>query len=190
IVHFGNIERDEDGRVQGLVGEPNQYGAFVALSLPATASLIFVTRGFWRVFWVGAAAISALTLVMTVSRGAFVGTIFATCLGLFMFRRYVPLSKLFAFAGAAVLAAGVIVGIASALGFGELIYGRMLGGARVSADIEGVSSGRTEIWSTAIAAMWHEPVTMLTGFGWHMYAAMPFRLATRNHYLSRWFNLV
>ena len=189
IAQFGRIEQDPDGRVMGLVGEPNQYGAFVALTLPAVASVIMITRGYWRLFWIAATAISALTLVMTVSRGAFVGTIFAIGMGLFMFRRYVPTLKLLKFAGAFVLAAGLVVIVASSLGFGELLYHRMMGGARVSADIEGISSGRTEIWLNAIAVMWQKPITLLTGYGWQMYPAMPFRLGTHNHFLASWFNL-
>ncbi|HKU17133.1 MAG TPA: O-antigen ligase family protein [Steroidobacteraceae bacterium] len=189
IAHFGRIEQDEEGRVQGLVGEPNQYGAFVALTVPAVASVIMITRGFWRLFWIAATGISALTLLMTVSRGAFVGTVFAIAVGLYMFRRYVPTGKLLTFVGSFVAAAGVVMGAAAALGFGGLIVKRMMGGARVGADIEGVSSGRTQIWLHALEVMWEKPLTLLTGYGWQMYPAMPFRLATHNHYLASWFNL-
>jgi O-antigen ligase len=188
-VPVGRIEPEVGGRVQGLVGEPNQYGAFCALSLGATASLIFVTRGFWRLFWIGATAVSALALVMTVSRGAFVGAAVSACVGLYLFRRYVPTRKLFAFAGWCVLAASFVVAIATALGFGKLLVDRLLGGARVAGDVEGISSGRTQIWATAISVMWDQPITLLTGYGWQMYANMPFRLATHNHYLATWFNL-
>ena len=189
FLQVGRIEPEAGGRVQGLVGEPNQYGAFCALSLAATASLIFVTRRFWRLFWIGATAVSALALIMTVSRGAFVGAAVSACVGLYLFRRYVPPSSLFAFAGWCVLAASFIVAIASALGFGKLLADRLLGGARVAGDVEGISSGRTQIWATAISVMWEQPMTLLTGYGWQMYANMPFRLATHNHYLASWFNL-
>jgi O-antigen ligase len=37
--------------------------------------------------------------------------------------------------------------------------------------------------------MFENPLTMLTGFGWNAYAAMPLRWATHNHYLWAWFNL-
>lgn len=189
IMEIGRIEPDGDGRVQGLVGEPNQYGAFCALSLAATASLIFVTRGFWRLFWVAATAVSALALVMTVSRGAFVGAAVAACMGLYLFRRYVPPRKLFAFAGWCVLSAAGIVAIATAAGFGKLLVDRWLGGARVASDVQGISSGRTLVWAKALSVMWEQPITLLTGYGWQMYVEMPFRQATHNHYLATWFNL-
>jgi len=189
MVQFGRIEPDQDGRVQGLVGEPNQYGAFCALSLAATASLIFVTRGFWRLFWIGATGVSALALVMTVSRGAFVGSAIAACVGLYLFRRYVPTRKLFAFAGWCFLALSFVVALATAAGFGRLLVDRWLGGARVAGDVTGISSGRTIIWETALAVMWEQPITLLTGYGWQMYNAMPFRNAVHNHYLASWFDL-
>jgi O-antigen ligase len=189
IMNVGRIEPDAGGRVQGLVGEPNQYGAFCALSLAATASVIFVTRGFWRMFWIGATAMSALALIMTVSRGAFVGAAVAACAGLYLFRRYVPTRKLFAFAGWCFLALTGVVALATAAGFGKLLTGRLLGGARVAGDVEGLSSGRTRIWAYAISVMWEQPITLLTGYGWQMYVNMPFRLATHNHYLASFFNL-
>ena len=78
MVHVGDIEQRGDGRVQGAVGESNQYGAFVALSLPAIVAMVTITRGMWRIFWMAASVITAAALVMTVSRGAFVATAFAT----------------------------------------------------------------------------------------------------------------
>jgi O-antigen ligase len=189
IAHIGDIEQRWDGRVQGMIGESNQYGAFVAMSLPAIASLIVATRGFWRLFWLAATGVSALTLIMTVSRGAFVGTVFATVVGMYLFRRYVPTRKLVVLAAGFVGCAILAVTITMALGFGDLILHRLLGGARTSGDLEGVSSGRLEIWANAIAVMWEKPITVLTGYGWSAYMAMPFRLATHNHYLAHWFNL-
>lgn len=189
IMHVGDIQQRSDGRVQGAIGESNQYGALVALTLPATASLILVTRGAWRLFWLAAAAVCAVTLLMTVSRGAFVGTIFAAVAGLYLFRRYVRTGKVLALTGIFVMAAVLTVSVVTALGFGELLYGRMLGNARMGGDLEGVSSGRTEIWAAAIAVMWQKPLTLITGYGWAMYTAMPFRLATHNHYLAHWFNM-
>ena len=189
LVQVGRIEPDQDGRVQGLVGEPNQYGTFCALSLAATAPLIFVTRGFWRVFWIAATGVSALALVMTVSRGAFVGSAVAACVGLYLFRRYVPTRRLFAFVGWCTLAGVGVVAVATAAGFGRLLVDRWLGGARVVSDVQGISSGRTLIWANAISVMWEQPITLLTGYGWQMYNTMPFRNAVHNHYLASWFNL-
>ena len=50
-------------------------------------------------------------------------------------------------------------------------------------------SGRSDIWTTALAAMVEHPLTFITGFGWNVYTSMPFQFATHNHYLNLWFNL-
>ena len=189
FVRIGDIEMRGDGRVQGTVGESNQYGVLVALSLPAIAAAVFSTRGLWRLVWMGAAAITALTLIMTVSRGAFVATAVASVLALYLFRRYVKPHKLVMAVAGSLVAAVLAVGGAFALGFGDLLYHRMLGSAAQSSDLGGLSSGRTIIWAHVIEVMLEHPLTLLTGFGWNAYSTMPFRWATHNHYLWEWFNL-
>ena len=187
IAHFGDIEIRSDGRVQGAIGESNQYGAFVAMSLPPMIALAFMMRGVLRLFWMGAAALTAVTLIMTVSRGAFVATVVASVAGLIMFRRYASPGRivLWGFAG---LVALVLVGVAAiGLGFGDLLYDRVV--ASSGGDLGGTSSGRTEIWSTALGVMAEQPFSFLTGFGWRAYQSMPFRYAPHNFYLNQWFNL-
>lgn len=187
-IHIGDIEQRSDGRVQGAVGESNAYGAFVALSLPPIIAMIMMTRGMWRMFWVGASVITAATLVMTVSRGALVATAFATMAGFWMFRRYMNARKLLMWATggsvAAVLAGIVVV----SLGFGQLIYTRIVGQA-TTGDITTTSSGRLEIWTTVLQTMFGTPISLLTGFGWYSYLTFPFRWVTHNHYLEQFFNL-
>lgn len=186
-VQIGDIERRGDGRVQGAVGESNQYGAFVALTLPAAVAMAVAAKGWRRWFWMAAAALTAGTLLMTVSRGAFVATFVATVAGAYLFRRYLSLGRIFSWglmAGGAML---VIVLIVS-LSFGDLLYERVVSGFSTR-DLGGTSSGRTEIWSTAIAMMFQHPQTLLTGFGWNAYWVMPFRYSPHNYYLAQWFNL-
>jgi O-antigen ligase len=68
-----------------------------------------------------------------------------------------------------------------------LLYERVVAG--FSKDMGDTSSGRTEIWATAIATMLQHPQTLLTGFGWNAYWIMPFRYSPHNYYLAQWFNL-
>jgi O-antigen ligase len=187
IAHFGDIEIRGDGRVQGAIGESNQYGAFVAMSLPPMIALAFITRGSLRLFWMGAAALTAVTLVMTVSRGAFVATFVAFTVGLVMFRRYAPPGRLVMWGFAGIAGLVLVVVAAAALGFGELLYHRVVSGS--GGDLGGTSSGRTEIWATALGVMAEQPISFLTGFGWRAYQSMPFRYAPHNFYLNQWFNL-
>jgi O-antigen ligase len=187
VVRFGDIERREDGRVQGLVGESNQYGAFVAMSLPAIIAMSVTTRGMERLFWWASALVTAITLLMTVSRGAFVATFVASVCAFVMFRRYAPPGRLAMLAIAAVLGTLLIAAVAIGLGFGELLYERVVNSA--STDLGSTSSGRTEIWRNALGTMFETPMTLLTGFGWRAYWSMPFRYSPHNHYLNLWFNL-
>jgi len=186
-VQIGDIERRGDGRVQGAVGESNQYGAFVALTLPAAIAMALASKGWRRWFWLGASALTAGTLLMTVSRGAFVATFFATMFGAYLFRRYLSLGKIFTWGLAAGGAMLVIVLIVS-LSFGDLLYERVVSSFSTR-DMGGTSSGRTEIWATAIQMMFEHPQTLLTGFGWNAYWVMPFRYSPHNYYLAQWFNL-
>ncbi len=186
IVHFGDIERRSDGRVQGTLGESNQYGAFAALTLPAVAALAYASRGFMRVFWGGATLLTAATLLMTVSRGAFVGTAVACIAGVWMFRRYVSGAALLK-VGASLFAMFLVVGVVVSIWYGDLLHERLVGGS--AGDMTTASSGRTEIWATALAAMAQKPWTFITGFGWNSYWSMPFRYSPHNYYINQWFNL-
>jgi hypothetical protein len=187
VFHLGTIEQRSDGRVQGAIGESNQYGAFVALSLPAIVALVTVSRGMWRVFWTGASIITAATLLMTVSRGAFVATLFAAMCGVWIFRRYMPARRLAIWAACGIVAAVLVALLVTALGFDDLIYARLTQGS--NSDATAVSSGRTEIWMTVLGVMARTPLTLLTGFGWDAYGTFPFRWITHNHYLLQFFNL-
>lgn len=188
LVHVGDVELRRDGRVQGTIGESNQYGAFVAVSVPAMIALVVNSRNLlWKIFWTGSAVCSAIALVMTVSRGAYVATFIAAVAGMIMFRRYVPTRKLVSYGAIAVFGAVMVVILVSALGFKDLLLSRLIGES--GGDIESVSSGRTEIWGHAIEVMLRHPITLITGYGWNSYISMPFRYLTHNYYLYQWFNL-
>lgn len=187
FMQIGDIERREDGRVQGAVGESNQYGAFVSLTLPAVIAAAVASRGFWRWFWAGAALLTAATLLMTVSRGAFVGVIAAGVVGAWLFRRYLSTTRILTWAAGTSLALTLVV-IVVGVTFGQLLYQRLIGDV-VGTNVAGASSGRIEIWSNAFSVMLEHPITLLTGFGWNAYWSMPFRYSPHNYYLAQWFNL-
>lgn len=187
-VHIGDIDQRGDGRVQGAVGESNQYGAFVVLTLPAALAAAIASRGLWRWFWAGGAALTGITLIMTVSRGAFVATVFAALAGAYIFRRYLSVGRIFTWMVGAAAAGVVLLVVVIGAGFGDLLYDRLITSVS-SKDLGGTSSGRTEIWATAFEVMMESPVTLLTGFGWNAYWAMPFRFSPHNYYLAQWFNL-
>jgi O-antigen ligase len=58
-----------------------------------------------------------------------------------------------------------------------------------SADVNDLSSGRLDLWWTAINRMMESPVTLISGFGWNVYDSMGFPLVPHNHYILLWFEL-
>lgn len=189
LIQVGDVELRSDGRVQGVVGESNQYGAFVALSLPAMiAAALMAGRSPWRMFWWAASLMTGVTLLMTVSRGAFVGMFVATLLGAVLFRRYLPGRRLVMLIAGSFIGTVLVLTLVAALGYGDLLYERVIAGTN-STDLTATSSGRTQIWSTALETMFETPVSLLSGFGWRAYWSMPFRFSPHNYYLNQWFNL-
>ena len=188
MFHIGDIEQRSDGRVQGAVGESNQYGAFVALSLPAIVALIDdharhvadLLDGRIRDHGRGA---GHDRIARRVRRDGIRDRV-----------RRVAVPALHARAQdhdagrpadwSVQCWSGIIV---MSLGFGDLIYQRVMVGA--GSDITATSSGRTEIWATVLEVMFGTPLTLLTGFGWEAYPTFPFRWVTHNHYLQQCFNL-
>src|SRR6186713_1366904 len=174
----------EDGRTAGAIGESNQYAAFIVLFLPATVAAAVSSRGFQRLFWLCSALVAAMTLMMTASRGGFVGLAMACAVGAFLYRHLISYSRIAGWVFGALILLVLVVTFSS---YGNLLAERMLGSG--TADASTVSSGRSDIWATAQAAMVAHPITFITGFGWDVYSSMPFQFATHNHYLHLWFNL-
>src|SRR6185436_7904829 len=79
----------EDGRTAGAIGESNQYAAFIVLFLRATIAAAGGSRGFQRLAWFGATLIACMTLVMTASRGGFVGLAMMCAVGAYIYRHLI-----------------------------------------------------------------------------------------------------
>ncbi|HVF15269.1 MAG TPA: O-antigen ligase family protein, partial [Steroidobacteraceae bacterium] len=187
LMQTGQMGENENERVQGLMGEPNQDAAFGALFLPALGVAMFMSKGLRRIPWVIGLLATLAAIAMTASRGGFVAMVLSGIWGAVLLRRYIPLQRLMAIGVGAV---GIsALAIAAVIPFyGDLLYRRVIGESSVG-DVAVASSGRTEIWSTAVATMADTPITLFTGFGWNVYFVMPFRYAPHNYYLDLWFNL-
>ena len=174
----------EDGRTAGAIGESNQYAAFIILFLPATIAAAASSRGFGRLFWLGATLISCMTLVMTASRGGFVGLAMMCAAGAYLYRHLISYSRVAGWVFATMI---VLVLFISFSHYGNLLAERMMGTGSIDANT--ASSGRSDIWAEALGVMFTHPITFITGFGWDAYAYMPFQFSPHNHYLGLWFNL-
>jgi hypothetical protein len=184
IVNIGFKIR-EDGRTTGAIGESNQYAAFLVLLLPANIAAAVASRGVQRLFWLGATFIAAFALVMTASRGGFVGLAMACAVGAYLYRHLISYSRAVGW----VFGASVLMVLFVALSpYGGLLAERMIGQTG-SVDVFDASSGRSEIWGDAFAVMFENPITFITGYGWDVYSSMPFYFSPHNHYFALWFNL-
>jgi hypothetical protein len=184
IVNIGFKIR-EDGRTTGAIGESNQYAAFLVLLLPANIAAAVASRGVQRLFWLGATFVAAFALVMTASRGGFVGLAMACAVGAYLYRHLISYSRAVGW----VFGASVLMVLFVALSpYGGLLAERMIGQTG-SVDVFDASSGRSEIWGDAFAVMFQNPITFITGYGWDVYSSMPFYFSPHNHYFALWFNL-
>ena len=179
------FEQGASGRTKGALGDSNQYAAFIIMYLPGMIAAMMLARGVWRAFWLGAVLVSTVALMMTVSRGGFVGLLVAAVCGAWLYRNRLSLGKLSAWFIAAVFLVALAL---SALQSTSLIAERVFTQTG-SIDLSDASSGRVDIWTAALERMMATPLTFLTGFGWDVYWTMPFRYSPHNHYLSLWFNL-
>jgi O-antigen ligase len=175
----------EDGRTTGAIGESNQYAAFIVMMLPATIAAAVGSRGMMRLFWLGAALVSGFALAMTASRGGFVGLAIAIAVGAYLYRHLISYSRAAAWGLGMLAVLTIFIALSP---YGGLLAERMIGQSG-AVGMDEVSSGRSQIWMTALRTMFEHPLTFITGFGWDVYNAMPFNYSPHNHYLSLWFNL-
>jgi hypothetical protein len=193
LVHLGMKVGDkgpEAGRIFGAFGHANDTGTLIVTMLPAMIAMMAMSQGSRRLLWVGAVLVSSLVLILTVSRGAFVGLFVGVAWGAFMLRRYVSLQRFFVWGAIAVVGVafvGLIAGLVDQQ-IGNTIAERLFGQSK-SIDMGEASSGRTQIWAELLSRMAGSPITLLTGFGWDVYYVMPFRYAPHNHYLGTYFDL-
>jgi len=175
----------EAGRAFGAFGHANETAALVICLLPAYVAVAISSRGIMRLFWIGAGLVSATMMLMTGSRGAFVGVTVGGIIAWFICRRLISVARtvplLF---GLAVLAVPVLMLVN--MKFGAVLTDRVI---EMLQDPVTRSGDRSYIWLQGISRMMDHPVTLLTGFGWDSYSVMGFFFATHNYFLLLWFEL-
>jgi O-antigen ligase len=183
---LGLIETTRDQRVKGPIGEANQYGVFIAMFLPLLVAKAWTERGAWRVFFTLGVAASVWTLLMTVSRGAFLAVIVGSLASMWMLRaRLNPVYIRRALIWGLVLMVGAMLVLGQQ--YVDLIRERTLVTV-AGADGFEMTAGRTWIWSSLLGAMFSEPWSILTGYGWGTSRSI-IGFAPHNVYLDRFFEL-
>jgi O-antigen ligase len=192
VVHLGitvgqnGVEAD---RVFGVFGHANDTAALIVCVLPMMVAVAMSSRGAARLFWYGGALASVAVLLLTVSRGAYVGVVVGYAMAVWLCRRHLPASRVFAWTLIGSTCVVIAAGLAAVLlpEFSQVITQRIFDQS-MSGSISVASSGRTDIWMTAISTMMAHPITLLTGYGFRVYQTM-FVLVTHNYYLDQWFGL-
>lgn len=187
LMTIGALEVGASGRVQGALGEANQYAAFLATMVPPLmAACATSRRPAARLFWLAGLLLSLISIVMTVSRGGILALVLSCAWGTFYFRRYLPVGRIMA---ATALSLAAVLAFAAMSGtYIDMLHERVIGQTFVNTGGD-MTSGRSEIWETAFTRMMEAPWSLLSGFGWFAYESMGFRFLTHNTYLLFWFNL-
>ena len=192
VVHLGitvgqaGVEAD---RVFGVFGHANDTAALIVCVLPMMVTVAMSGRGLARLFWYAGVLASIAVLILTISRAAYVGVVVGYGAGVWFCRRHLPTSRVVTWTLLGVSGAVICAGVAAVLmpDFWQVISERLFNQS-MSNSMSVASSGRTTIWSTALATMMSHPITLLTGFGYRVYETM-FVLVTHNYYLDQWFGL-
>ena len=176
-----------DDRIQGFIGQKNQFGAFLAFFLPATLGVFLSEIGIRRI----AAGVGVLAtfacLLLTFSRGSYVGVVLGALLAGIFLRKHISARTMTRTAIIATVACTAAVPLLFVAGYGDLILDRF---SLLSGSVDTVSQGRSTLWLRALSVMTEYPVTFVTGYGWNAYANFSeFRLALHSVYFDYLFNL-
>jgi putative inorganic carbon (hco3(-)) transporter len=175
----GSQAISEQTRLTGTLGDPNHFAGSLLLLLPLTIALATASSRRWMLVPAALAAIaSAVTLVATLSRGAWLGLLVAVAVLLWLLpgRRL----RIGLLAGAAV-AAVVIAGLSGPIA------------ARLSPHATGpveMLNSRWRVWTAATAMTIQHPVFGVgVGNFRHYYPAYGIRPANVDHAHNLWLNI-
>jgi hypothetical protein len=181
--------REKDGRVEGIVGSAQEFGALMAFFLPAVVALWWTESGSRRWLALVGSGLTLIGVLMSASRGAVVGILGGSVMAAFHLRRWISALTILRVSTAAFVLGAIALIVLMATNFGDLVVNRMTHGIGTT-DAHVLSSGRSTIWGKALREMMEFPSSFITGFGWEQYYQRPgHRLATHSVYIDRLYNL-
>jgi hypothetical protein len=187
IPDLGFIQQREDGRLGGPMGESNQYGALLVLTLPATLALLWDPKSRkWQAIL--ASFVSVLALLIASSRGSFVGIVIGSLFSVHFLRSYVSMRQVSVAAIVSFVVLVLILGLFLSTDLFSDLMDRFMD--KTSGTAQTVTSGRNRIWSTGLEQMSEQPWSFLFGFGWDSWDYIN-RAGSNTHnvYLNHLFNL-
>jgi O-antigen ligase len=185
-IELGIMDQDPDGRVRGPIGESNQYGAFMVFFVPLFAAMALGSTGVARLAWWFVFLCGAGLMVATGSRGAYLGIVLGTALGLKFILPYFDRRRLWRTAGkigAVCLVIAIAIGIQNA----DLVVERFE--QSTSTDMDELSSGRSAIWRATVLVQAENPISFLIGNGWNSHTNSGIWKSAHNSYLLILFEL-
>ncbi len=175
------------GRFDGFVGQPNSYGQLLVLFLAPTIVLYGGESGRKKFFAAIGVFSGALALLLTGSRGAWVGLIVGSAFAAFYLRREISMQTVVRVSVVGTLVCIIIVIVTVIAGYADVYlqsFEKFEGGT------DRATSGRATLWKTALLAMIDNPISFITGYGYHAYdSSRQFFKAVHNVYLSYLYDL-
>jgi hypothetical protein len=174
------------GRFEGFVGQPNSYGQLLALFLPACVALYVSESGMARFLAALGTLATVMALILTGSRGSYVGVLAGAVFASFFLRRVIPLRVLLRAGATATVICIFVLAVTFIAGYADIYMERLM---KLEGGSHEASSGRTTIWANAIRPMINNPWSFLTGYGFYSYETGAFYRATHNAYILYLYNL-
>ena len=175
------------GRAEGIVGEPNQYGALLAFCLPIAVAVMPRNRS-TILYWVWRVAMfsSVAMLISTGSRGAYLAVFGGYVAGAIYLRHYLNMKQVFQYS-VATMAVVSILTLGLILYYPDLLTGRFED--TVSGSLDTASAGRVQIWAATARVMLEWPYSLFVGYGWNSAEFSGIWKSAHNEYLDRLYEL-
>lgn len=186
FLNLGFMEQDSDGRVRGPIGESNQYGAFMVFVVPLFAAMALGSTGVARVAWWAIFFCGFGLLVLTGSRGAYLGIVLGAAIGMKFVAPFFDRRRMLRASVAIGAVLAVIVLAVSVINL-DLVTERVE--QSTSTDVEELSSGRASIWRATVMVQAQEPFSFLVGKGWDAHKISGIWKSAHNTYLLMLFEL-
>jgi O-antigen ligase len=171
IKQMEDVAEYNEGRLMGPLGEPNQYGAFLNLFLPAYFSWALARNRtpLGKTVFLAGGVVTIVCLLLTGSRGGYLGLVAGLLGGFMLVRRRARIiasmkAAVFAIPAMAIAVAVVVVR------YSDLLRGRIEATTKAG-DAVTASAGRLEIWESGLNVMADNPLSYVIGMGWHTFAA-------------------
>lgn len=172
------------GRIEGPIGSANQYGTLLAFMLPISIATMPEHRPIARWLWRLGILTSAVLLIGTGSRGAYVAIVAGSVAGAIFLRDYLDFRVVARVAIGSILTAILLV--IAFLVFNPAFLLNLFE-KTATGDLETASSGRWAIWGAAFGVMLEAPYSFVVGYGWNTFDNSGIWKSAHSEYVNRYF---